>query len=241
MIGDLLTEGDETFFVTLTSAVGGAIVRPQGTGTIFDEEANTPPVASDILRNIGEDGVLTFSPGTFIAAYSDAENDPLRSVRIQSLPSNGTLRFNNTAVTLGQVITANDLFSLTYTPNANYFGSDSFNYQAFDRIAFSNVARVNINVNPINDLPTISNLANRRINRKHLDRPHLLHHRRCGDFVQQPGAVGDFEQSRSGAGVQHRVRQPGRRRHRCHDRSAHGDGHARVRRDRHGDDHDHGD
>ena len=165
VIGDLLREGDETFFVNLSNTQGGSFSRQQGVGTIFDEESNTPPVATDIERRISEDTALNFPLGFFNSGYTDADGDPLRAVRIESLPTSGTLRLNGTAVTAGQTIQNSDLSGLTYTPNANFFGNDSFGYSDFDRIAYSNVAAVNIIVNSVNDLPTISNIANVRINR----------------------------------------------------------------------------
>src|SRR5207245_1961884 len=41
----------------------------------------------------------------------------------------------------------------TYTPAANYNGSDSFTFKASDGSLFSNVATVSITVNPVDDAP----------------------------------------------------------------------------------------
>ncbi len=43
--------------------------------------------------------------------------------------------------------------SFSYTPAANFFGSDSFTYRAFDGTDYSNTATVTITVNPVNDAP----------------------------------------------------------------------------------------
>ena len=43
--------------------------------------------------------------------------------------------------------------TLTYTPAANFFGSDSFTYQATDGTSDSNIATVTITVNAVNDAP----------------------------------------------------------------------------------------
>src|SRR5204863_4841365 len=45
---------------------------------------------------------------------------------------------------------------IQYTPDANYSGPDSFTYRAFDGTASSNLATVNVTVNPVNDAPTVS-------------------------------------------------------------------------------------
>src|SRR5207244_9099792 len=57
-----------------------------------------------------------------------------------SSPAHGTLVFNSNG-------------SFTYTPGANYNGSDSFSYKANDGVADSNTAVVSINVTAVNDAP----------------------------------------------------------------------------------------
>jgi VCBS repeat-containing protein len=47
--------------------------------------------------------------------------------------------------------------SLTYTPAANYFGSDSFTFRASDGIATGNTATVSITVTAVNDTPVAQN------------------------------------------------------------------------------------
>ena len=49
--------------------------------------------------------------------------------------------------------------SFTYTPNANFHGSDSFTYQANDGLVGSNVATVSITVTPVNDAPVAADAA----------------------------------------------------------------------------------
>ena len=44
--------------------------------------------------------------------------------------------------------------SFTYTPTANFSGTDTFTYRANDGTSNSNVATVTITVNPVNDAPT---------------------------------------------------------------------------------------
>jgi VCBS repeat-containing protein len=49
--------------------------------------------------------------------------------------------------------------SFTYTPDPDYFGPDSFTYRASDGALLSNIATVNIMVNPVNDAPIFGNGA----------------------------------------------------------------------------------
>src|SRR5207244_6335656 len=50
-------------------------------------------------------------------------------------------------------LTLNASGSFTYTPAANYNGSDSFTYKANDGTTDSNVATVTLTINPVNDAP----------------------------------------------------------------------------------------
>ncbi|NEU06742.1 tandem-95 repeat protein, partial [Flavihumibacter sp. R14] len=59
-------------------------------------------------------------------------------------PANGTLVFNADG-------------SFTYTPNANFNGTDSFTYKVSDGSLESNIATVTITVTPVNDAPVAVN------------------------------------------------------------------------------------
>ena len=72
---------------------------------------------------------------TFAAAdypFANAGN-PTNAIKVvTSLPSHGTLTLSGTPVTLGTVVSAAGIGTLTYTPAANYIGADSFNFQVSD-------------------------------------------------------------------------------------------------------------
>src|SRR5207244_354111 len=73
-----------------------------------------------------------------------AGNEDTLTAVLDAGPTSGTL-----------VLNANG--SYTYTPNANFFGTDSFTYHAVDSDgATSNVATVTITVNEVNDAPVAS-------------------------------------------------------------------------------------
>ncbi|MBI3467512.1 MAG: tandem-95 repeat protein [Planctomycetes bacterium] len=83
--------------------------------------------------------------GGITLTASDAENNPL-TYTIVSMPAHGML------TGFGP--------NRTYTPNANYFGADSFTFRVYDGNVYSNVATVSITVNGINDPPTLGSIAN---------------------------------------------------------------------------------
>ncbi|PYR58664.1 MAG: hypothetical protein DMF91_16680, partial [Acidobacteria bacterium] len=104
---------------------------------------NDPPVAVSDSYAGTEDTALTVAAPGVLANDTDVESDPLTAILVSG-PAHGTLTLN-----------ANGSF--TYTPAANYNGSDSFTYQANDGTANSNVATVTITVNGVNDAPVAGN------------------------------------------------------------------------------------
>ena len=96
-------------------------------------DENNAPVAEDQGVSTDED---TAKAITLVA--TDADGDSL-TYAIVSQPSNGTL--------------SGAAPNVTYTPNENYNGSDSFTFEANDGTEDSNVATVAVTVVPVNDLP----------------------------------------------------------------------------------------
>lgn len=99
-------------------------------------QENTKPDAVDDSFTTNEDTVLNQNVTT---NDTDADGDTLTAT-VTSQPKHGTLTFN-----------ANGSF--TYTPSANYHGSDSFNYTVNDGHGGSDTAIVSITVQPVNDAP----------------------------------------------------------------------------------------
>lgn len=90
-----------------------------------------------------EDNAVTVD---VLANDSDVDgNLVLSTLAVVTAPGNGTTEVNNAAGTI------------TYTPNENYNGTDSFQYRIFDDgfplPALSSVATVTITINPVNDPP----------------------------------------------------------------------------------------
>ncbi|MDP9349978.1 MAG: Ig-like domain-containing protein, partial [Chloroflexota bacterium] len=95
--------------------------------------SNTPPVADDRSVSTDEDAVLDIT-----LAATDADGDSL-TYTVVTQPTHGKL--SGTAP------------NLTYTPDSDYSGSDSFTYKANDGTEDSNIATVSIIVRPVNDKP----------------------------------------------------------------------------------------
>ncbi|MFT3879450.1 MAG: cadherin domain-containing protein [Gemmatales bacterium] len=101
---------------------------------------NYIPLATGINPTILEDNLLT---GTLSAVDLDSTN---LTFNLVNAPAHGTVVLHTDG-------------SYTYTPNADYNGSDSFTFTANDGYATSSPALVNIAITPVNDAPTSLDLA----------------------------------------------------------------------------------
>jgi len=128
-------QGPDTYYITVSVTDGTNIDFEDISITV--NEANVPPVAETVSDSLEEDGSKTI---TLNANDSDIPSNTI-TYSINSGVSHGTLG----ALTGNQVL---------YTPDADYNGDDSFTYKANDGSVDSNIATVNITVNPVNDEPT---------------------------------------------------------------------------------------
>ncbi|BDI29709.1 hypothetical protein CCAX7_17600 [Capsulimonas corticalis] len=97
---------------------------------------NDPPVAFDSQQTLNENTLAVITPNA-----SDVDGNAL-SYTITKNPVHG------------QLLTLSG--KLTYVPNPNYYGSDSFQYKAFDGNVYSNVATVSLTINFVNVPPTVA-------------------------------------------------------------------------------------
>jgi large repetitive protein len=100
---------------------------------------NHTPVAANDSYSTDEDTALILAASGVLSNDTDADSDPLTAALLAG-PSNGTLALNADG-------------SFTYTPAANWNGTDTFTYKANDGTADSNVATVTITVTLVNDAP----------------------------------------------------------------------------------------
>jgi VCBS repeat-containing protein len=102
--------------------------------------ANNAPVADDDSYMVAEDGTLTVPAGTgVLAGDTDPDADTLTAGSPVG-PSNGSLTLNTDG-------------SFTYTPNADFNGSDSFTYTVSDGNGGTDTGLVTITVTAVNDPP----------------------------------------------------------------------------------------
>ncbi|HOU39800.1 MAG TPA: cadherin domain-containing protein, partial [Promineifilum sp.] len=119
---------------------------------------NDAPTLTDIALSTDEDTAVNFTANTFTSHFNDADGDSLVRVRIDSLPSDGTLKLNNSPITSGVEIPVGELGNLTFVPAPNWNeGSTSFEWNASDGSNYAAAsAQVTITVQSQNDKPTVN-------------------------------------------------------------------------------------
>ena len=122
-------------------ASDGTLTSNVATVTISVTAANDTPAGAADAYTTAEDTVLTVPAPGVLGNDSDPDGDPLTAVLVTG-PSHGSLTLN-----------ANGSFS--YTPAADFAGSDSFSYRASDGTVSSSPATVTITVTPVNDAPRV--------------------------------------------------------------------------------------
>jgi len=125
-----------------------------------------PPKTADFNSTLTEDTSYTFAVTNFPFTKGDT-NDTLKSVIIETVPNQGTLKLGDQVITSKIEISATDITNglLTFTPNANGFGDNyaQFNFRVTDgKFSSDDYHTATIKVIGVNDAPTdiaIKNIA----------------------------------------------------------------------------------
>ena len=134
--------GPDSFTFT---ANDGSLASNAATVTITVTAVNDAPVAAVDSYTTTEDTPLTIAAPGVLANDTDVDSTAL-TAGLVSGPAHGTLTLNPDG-------------SFIYTPAANFSGSDSFTYDAYDASSDSNVATVTITVTAVNDAPVAADQA----------------------------------------------------------------------------------
>ncbi|HJX27669.1 MAG TPA: tandem-95 repeat protein, partial [Thermoanaerobaculia bacterium] len=125
--------GTDTFTYTVTDGNGGTATASVA---ITVTSGNDGPVATPDIATVAEEGAITV---TVLTNDSDPESDPLQV----------------TSVTQGAdgVVAINGGATVTYKPDANFHGTDSFTYTIEDGNGGTATTTVTVTVTPVNDVP----------------------------------------------------------------------------------------
>jgi len=166
-------DGDDLTYI-ITSNV------TQGTVSLSDSLITYIPsidyAGQDSLKYKVNDGVLDSNIATAIITISGESDTPsadnmypvmdedggtINITLSGSDPDGGTLTYVlSTTPSNGTVTQSGTSNALTYTPNADYFGQDIFQYHVLDSSSNqSNTAKVFVQVNPIEDAPRVEDVS----------------------------------------------------------------------------------
>jgi len=126
--------GIDSFTYTLQDSFGATDTALAS--ITINAPANNSPAAVDDSFFGNEDAAIT---GDVLSNDTDTDGDNL-AVSIATNAANGLLVVNSDN-------------TISYTPNANYNGTDSFTYSVSDGNGGTSVATVNLTIDPVNDVP----------------------------------------------------------------------------------------
>jgi large repetitive protein len=132
--------GSDSFTYTVSDGQGGS---DTATVSVTVNPVNDAPVAAGDSFTTNEDTALTVTLPGVLGNDTDIDSATLTAALVTG-PVNGTLTLNTDG-------------SFTYTPNANFFGNDSFTYTVSDGQLVSGTATVSLTVNAVNDAPDAVN------------------------------------------------------------------------------------
>ncbi len=142
-----------------------------GTLTITVTPVNDAPTVIDSSVVTDEDVPYVFSLADF--NFNDVDNDSAALIRIDSLPTEGTLYLDGSEVISGTEIQSDDISNglLTFVPELHDSGTDAydvegigdqlnsyatFNYSVSDGEAWSSSAEMTVDVTPVADAPVLA-------------------------------------------------------------------------------------
>ena len=163
---NLNENGSDSFTFTVSDGAGGSI----GTTTfsITVNAVNDPPsITANTGLTVDEDsGDATVTSGMLQATDSEQGAAEL-TFAMSTAPTKGALKKNGGALSSGGTFTQADIDGglITYTPNLNENGSDSFTFTVSDGAGGSTGSTTfNIIFNAVNDAPTLDAISDLDIN-----------------------------------------------------------------------------
>jgi VCBS repeat-containing protein len=145
----------ESVDILVTYDVSDGTTTTQNTAIITVTGVNDAPSADGNTISIAEDGLHNFTAAEF-NFDDDDKNDTLAHITITSLPTAGSFTLNNADVSENQIIPADEIAGLVFTPDAGASAAAyaSFGFTVNDGTADSVAAyTMTINVTEENDAP----------------------------------------------------------------------------------------
>ena len=170
---DLETPIDDLTYTITSPTIHGTVTKTGVRGFNYVPNANF--FGTDSFQFTASDGSATSAPATVTITVNSVNDAPAASsispVINEDTPLNGGLLwafdpetpvddliYTITSATMHGTVTKTGVRGFNYVPNANFFGTDSFQFTASDGELTSAPATVTITVEPVNDVPIAFNL-----------------------------------------------------------------------------------
>ncbi len=112
-------------------------------------DAPTLTPTGTIHSIVAEDGYYALPAPGSLSGWADVDGDSVTAV-LDTNTTHGVLHLNTNG-------------SYNYTPDANYFGSDTFTMHAWDGSLSSNIREIEFVVTPVNDAPSFTKGADQTV------------------------------------------------------------------------------
>lgn len=138
-------EQQSSFSIRVAGTDNGGL-KDEAVFTITINNVADAPVAANLFRSVYKDKTAGFTSREFNNAFSQEEGNTQKHIRIDALPTHGTLMYANTPIVAGQTILVAEFTDLSYRPNAGYLGTDMFEFSTNDGVMYSASATYTLNV-----------------------------------------------------------------------------------------------
>ncbi|MDX2001867.1 MAG: cadherin domain-containing protein [Chitinophagales bacterium] len=143
--------------ITFTVRVSDGTYTADALVTVSLVDVNELPTITGTTIVTDEDVAILVGNQLSPSMFSDPDGNLPTGVKIVSLPINGQLTIAGAPVATGDVLTLSQMGGLTYTPAANYYGTDAFLINATDGQVFAaQDATIDVVINSIDDLPVVT-------------------------------------------------------------------------------------
>jgi photosystem II stability/assembly factor-like uncharacterized protein len=142
-------QDDADYQIGIAPVANAAGLEKTAKSYLMRAVSSVPPSVADISIETPKNTAYHFTSGDFTEKYTSDEDLPLEKIKVISLPANGTLKLGSSDVAVDAEISSGELSNLTYTPVADFVGSDQWEYAASDGKNYSNAAAVTVSVSPV--------------------------------------------------------------------------------------------
>jgi hypothetical protein len=158
-------DGDSLSYSITQPSNGSAVLGEDGVTVTYTPVANFN--GTDSFTYMANDGTANSAPATVTVSVSAVNDAPVADAKTATTSEEGSvtitlsgsdqdgdsLSYSITQPSNGSAVLGEDGVTVTYTPVANFNGTDSFTYMANDGTANSAPATVTVSVSAVNDAP----------------------------------------------------------------------------------------